>query len=184
MTAAAATLIAVGLLVCRALLSAVAVGEIKAAWLRFLARSVEHAVRDLSADHRDDVLDEWLAELERLRDRPITALMYVRGLHTAAGALGVPATTARFGAVRRATKVLGRSVVGAVGYVGVLAAANLHIVALLIMAATNSRPSWAVGFVVVWSSLLWFAIIAGCLWGASSWFVRRRAVVAARRATR
>jgi len=86
----AATLVGVTLLIGRALLSVVAVGEIKAWWILRLAKRVERASRTLEHGRREEMLDEWIAELETLGDRPVTAAKFVRGLPVAVRALSPP----------------------------------------------------------------------------------------------
>lgn len=83
----ATVLIGVLLLVARALFSAVAVGEIKAWWISRLGQRAEKTSRTLPHTLRDDLVDEWLAELETLADRPLTALKFVRALDIAVAGL-------------------------------------------------------------------------------------------------
>lgn len=59
-------------------------GEIKGLIGDSLARWVKKAAERLPPELRDDQEDEWLAELGELRDRPIRALRFVRGLRMAA----------------------------------------------------------------------------------------------------
>jgi hypothetical protein len=78
----AAAIVVLGIL--RALFVSLLAGEVKAALAARLRQRVEAAALTLPYEVRDDVGNEWRAELEAFKERPIAALRFARGLRAAA----------------------------------------------------------------------------------------------------
>jgi|tagenome__1003787_1003787.scaffolds.fasta_scaffold20974625_5 hypothetical protein len=83
--AVAVALVALSLL--RGVVTSLVVGEVKGVLMDKLQDRARHAATMLSNDVAEDVLDEWLAELEALTDRPVSAMRFARGLRKAASAI-------------------------------------------------------------------------------------------------
>lgn len=63
------------------------VGEVRATLQERLADRVRAATALLPLEQREDLESEWLAELDALKDQPRRAVLFVRGLRTAAQAI-------------------------------------------------------------------------------------------------
>ncbi len=68
----------------RGLVTWLIVGELKGQFSDHLVARVKAAVLELPRDQREDLEEEWLAELQALLDRPRKAIAFSRGLATAA----------------------------------------------------------------------------------------------------
>ena len=82
--AAAGVLLLFVVAVGRAVVVSIIVGELKGALQDRLAGRIRRAAAELPPELAAEFEDEWLAELEAAKDRPLTAIRYVRGVSSSA----------------------------------------------------------------------------------------------------
>ncbi len=112
MSAVLAILVLLGAWLAKQVLGAVLSQQITGSIPEYAARKAMAAARILPAELADVYLEDWLAELEALKNRPLSALRFASGLATAARVIAVMAgRPVRYNRTRivgyRATDLLG-----------------------------------------------------------------------------
>lgn len=129
----------------------------------YATKKVKAAVKRLPAELAEEYEADWLAELATLKDKPISALRYARGLPSAARKITTKGSVeARYQPWHRSSKSLAKALIEHERRLGHLVSAVAFMCAMTAAVSLSAFLQIPVGLpdLEPWSILRWFAYIA------------------------